>query len=36
MPAVVEAVSAGMTLGEIVSALKEVYGEYRPGVLGHG
>jgi methylmalonyl-CoA mutase N-terminal domain/subunit len=31
MPAIVDAVSAGVTLGESVTALKEVYGEYRPG-----
>ena len=31
MPALVEAVASGSTLGEIVSALKEIYGEYRPG-----
>ena len=31
MPALIEAVASGSTLGEIVSALKEIYGEYRPG-----
>jgi methylmalonyl-CoA mutase N-terminal domain/subunit len=31
MPGLVEAVSSGATLGEIVSALKELYGEHRPG-----
>jgi methylmalonyl-CoA mutase N-terminal domain/subunit len=31
MPALVEAVSRRATLGEIVSTLKELYGEYRPG-----
>jgi methylmalonyl-CoA mutase N-terminal domain/subunit len=31
MPALIEAVSSGSTLGEIVGALKEVYGEHRPG-----
>jgi methylmalonyl-CoA mutase N-terminal domain/subunit len=31
MPALVEAVSRRATLGEIVSTLKEIYGEYRPG-----
>jgi methylmalonyl-CoA mutase, N-terminal domain len=31
MPALVEAVSAHATLGEIVATLKDVYGEYRPG-----
>jgi len=31
MPPIVAAVAAGATLGEIVSALKEVYGEHRPG-----
>jgi (2R)-ethylmalonyl-CoA mutase len=31
MPAILAAVSAGATLGEVVSALKSVYGEYRPG-----
>jgi methylmalonyl-CoA mutase N-terminal domain/subunit len=31
MPAIVEAVEAGVTLGEIVSGLKTVYGEHRPG-----
>jgi methylmalonyl-CoA mutase N-terminal domain/subunit len=31
MPVLVEAVASGSTLGEIVSALKEIYGEYRPG-----
>ena len=36
MPSIIEAVSAGVTLGEIVSALKEVYGEYRPGTLAAG
>ena len=31
MPAMIEAVAAGSTLGEIVIALKGIYGEYRPG-----
>jgi methylmalonyl-CoA mutase N-terminal domain/subunit len=31
MPRIVEAVSGGATLGEIVKALKGVYGEHRPG-----
>jgi methylmalonyl-CoA mutase N-terminal domain/subunit len=31
MPPLVEAVSQGATLGEIVLSLKEIYGEYRPG-----
>jgi methylmalonyl-CoA mutase N-terminal domain/subunit len=31
MPAIVEAVEGNATLGEIVSALKTVYGEHRPG-----
>ena len=31
MPSLVEAVAGGSTLGEIVSALKQIYGEYRPG-----
>jgi len=31
MPAMIEAVAAGSTLGEIVIALKAIYGEYRPG-----
>jgi methylmalonyl-CoA mutase N-terminal domain/subunit len=31
MPALVEAVSRQATLGEIVAALKEIYGEHRPG-----
>ena len=31
MPAMIEAVASGSTLGEIVIALKEIYGEYRPG-----
>jgi (2R)-ethylmalonyl-CoA mutase len=31
MPAILAAVSAGATLGEVVAALKSVYGEYRPG-----
>ncbi len=31
MPAMIEAVAAGATLGEIVTALKRIYGEYRPG-----
>ena len=31
MPAMIEAVAAGSTLGEIVTALKAIYGEYRPG-----
>ena len=31
MPGIVAAVESGATLGEIVSALKTVYGEYRPG-----
>jgi len=31
MPPLVEAVSSGVTLGEIVSTLKELYGEHRPG-----
>ncbi len=31
MPALVEAVSRRVTLGEIVASLKEIYGEYRPG-----
>jgi methylmalonyl-CoA mutase N-terminal domain/subunit len=31
MPAMVEAVTRGATLGEIVKSLKEIYGEHRPG-----
>ena len=31
MPALIEAVASGATLGEIVRSLKEIYGEYRPG-----
>jgi methylmalonyl-CoA mutase N-terminal domain/subunit len=31
MPALIEAVSSGATLGEIVGVLKELYGEHRPG-----
>jgi methylmalonyl-CoA mutase N-terminal domain/subunit len=31
MPALVGAVSDGATLGEIVTSLKHIYGEYRPG-----
>ena len=31
MPALVEAVSVNATLGEIVTSLKEIYGEHRPG-----
>ncbi|HYB53225.1 MAG TPA: methylmalonyl-CoA mutase family protein [Thermoanaerobaculia bacterium] len=31
MPGILESVEAGATLGEVVSALKTVYGEYRPG-----
>jgi methylmalonyl-CoA mutase N-terminal domain/subunit len=31
LPGIVDAVSAGATLGEIVSAMKVVYGEHRPG-----
>jgi len=31
MPPLVEAVASGVTLGEIVSTLKELYGEHRPG-----
>ncbi len=31
MPAIVSAVTRGATVGEIVAALKTVYGEYRPG-----
>ena len=31
MPAMIEAVAVGSTLGEIVNALKGIYGEYRPG-----
>jgi methylmalonyl-CoA mutase N-terminal domain/subunit len=31
MPSIVGAVKAGATLGEIVAALKTVFGEYRPG-----
>ena len=31
MPGLIEAVSSGATLGEIVGALKELYGEHRPG-----
>ena len=31
MPALVEAVAGGATLGEIVLTLKELYGEHRPG-----
>ncbi len=31
MPAMIEAVAAGSTLGEIVTALKGIFGEYRPG-----
>ncbi len=30
MPALIEAVAGGATLGEIVGSLKEVFGEYRP------
>jgi len=29
MPVFIEAAKAGVTLGEIVSALKDVFGEYR-------
>ncbi len=32
MPALIEAVAVGATLGEIVGALKEVFGEYRPEI----
>ncbi len=31
MPALIEAVTEGATLGEIVKTLKEIYGEHRPG-----
>ena len=31
MPAMIEAVTEGATLGEIVKSLKEIYGEHRPG-----
>jgi methylmalonyl-CoA mutase N-terminal domain/subunit len=31
MPSLVEAVAGGVTLGEIVATLKELYGEHRPG-----
>jgi methylmalonyl-CoA mutase N-terminal domain/subunit len=31
MPGLVEAVARGSTVGEIVGALKQVYGEFRPG-----
>ena len=31
MPGILEAVGAGATLGEVVSSLKTVFGEYRPG-----
>jgi methylmalonyl-CoA mutase N-terminal domain/subunit len=31
MPGLVEGVTSGATLGEIVGALKELYGEHRPG-----
>ena len=31
MPPMIEAVANGVTLGEIVSTLKELYGEHRPG-----
>ena len=31
MPPIVEAVASGATLGEIVGAVKKIYGEYRPG-----
>jgi hypothetical protein len=31
MPAIVEAVESSATLGEIVGALKTVYGEHAPG-----
>jgi methylmalonyl-CoA mutase, N-terminal domain len=31
MPPLIEAVANGVTLGEIVSTLKELYGEHRPG-----
>ena len=31
MPPLIDAVSCGVTLGEIVSTLKELYGEHRPG-----
>jgi methylmalonyl-CoA mutase, N-terminal domain len=31
VPGLLEAVSAGATIGEIVAALKSVFGEYRPG-----
>ena len=31
MPALIEAVSAGATLGDIVAELKALYGEHRPG-----
>jgi methylmalonyl-CoA mutase N-terminal domain/subunit len=31
MPALIGAVADRATLGEIVAALKEIYGEYRPG-----
>jgi methylmalonyl-CoA mutase N-terminal domain/subunit len=31
MPPLIEAVASGVTLGEIVSTLKELYGEHRPG-----
>jgi methylmalonyl-CoA mutase N-terminal domain/subunit len=31
LPAILSAVQAGATLGEIVGSLKTVWGEYRPG-----
>ena len=31
MPALIEAGSRGVTLGEMVSGLKEVFGEYKAG-----
>ena len=31
MPALIQAVECGATLGEIVRSLKEIYGEHRPG-----
>jgi len=31
MPGLIEAVTRGATLGEIVKSLKEIYGEHRPG-----
>ncbi|MDQ2870402.1 MAG: methylmalonyl-CoA mutase family protein [Acidobacteriota bacterium] len=31
MPAILQGVTAGATLGEIISRLRSVYGEYRPG-----